>query len=116
MLGLLMLLGGGVTTPPPAPAMPTTKSMDWLWCISSLLTTSRIPGLLSASIFPLLAWLRSNSAAAPWDGVKRTPWSQESLLREDSDEFLWFFGPAGDNNYGVAGVRLLHSGKRELVD
>ena len=27
------------------------------------------------------------------------------MLREDTDEGLWFFGPAGENNYRVAGVR-----------
>ena len=26
------------------------------------------------------------------------------MLREDTDESLWFFGPAGENNYRVAGV------------
>ena len=26
------------------------------------------------------------------------------MLREDTDEGLWFFGPAGENNYRVAGV------------
>ena len=36
----------------------------------------------------------------------RCPWGEESLLREDTDESLWFFGPAGENNYRVAGVRL----------
>ena len=34
----------------------------------------------------------------------RWPWGEESLLREDTDESLWFFGPAGENNYRVAGV------------
>ena len=34
----------------------------------------------------------------------RFPWGEESLLREDTDESLWFFGPAGENNYRVAGV------------
>ena len=34
----------------------------------------------------------------------RCPWGEESLLREDTDESLWFFGPAGENNYRVAGV------------
>ena len=34
----------------------------------------------------------------------RCPWGDESLLREDTDESLWFFGPAGENNYRVAGV------------
>ena len=32
------------------------------------------------------------------------PWGEESLLREDTDDGLWFFGPAGENNYRVAGV------------
>ena len=36
--------------------------------------------------------------------VARLPWGEESLLREDTDESLWFFGPAGENNYRVAGV------------
>ena len=36
--------------------------------------------------------------------VPRFPWGEESLLREDTDERLWFFGPAGDNKYRVAGV------------
>ena len=36
--------------------------------------------------------------------VPRFPWGEESLLREDTDEGLWFFGPAGDNKYRVAGV------------
>ena len=36
----------------------------------------------------------------------RCPWGEESLLREDTDESLWFFGPAGENNYRVAGVGL----------
>ena len=36
--------------------------------------------------------------------VPRFPWGEESLLREDTDESLWFFGPAGDNKYRVAGV------------
>ena len=36
----------------------------------------------------------------------RLPWGEESLLREDTDESLWFFGPAGENNYRVAGVSL----------
>ena len=36
--------------------------------------------------------------------VGRLPWGEESLLREDTDESLWFFGPAGENNYRVAGV------------
>ena len=26
------------------------------------------------------------------------------MLREDTDESLWFIGPAGENNYRVAGV------------
>ena len=38
--------------------------------------------------------------------VARLPWGEESLLREDTDESLWFFGPAGENNYRVAGVSL----------
>ena len=38
--------------------------------------------------------------------VSRLPWGEESLLREDTDESLWFFGPAGENNYRVAGVSL----------
>ena len=37
--------------------------------------------------------------------LSRLPWGEESLLREDTDEGLWFFGPAGENNYRVAGVR-----------
>ena len=37
----------------------------------------------------------------------RCPWGEESLLREDTDESLWFFGPAGENNYRVAGVGSL---------
>ena len=28
------------------------------------------------------------------------------MLREDTDESLWFFGPAGENNYRVAGVGI----------
>ena len=36
--------------------------------------------------------------------VARLPWGEESLLREDTDESLWFFGPAGENNYRVARV------------
>ena len=36
--------------------------------------------------------------------LTRCPWGEESLLREDTDESLWFFGPAGENNYRVAGV------------
>ena len=36
--------------------------------------------------------------------VPRFPWGEESLLREDTDESLWFFGPAGHNKYRVAGV------------
>ena len=39
--------------------------------------------------------------------VARLPWGEESLLREDTDESLWFFGPAGENNYRVAGVGSL---------
>ena len=39
--------------------------------------------------------------------LTRCPWGEESLLREDTDESLWFFGPAGENNYRVAGVSLL---------
>ena len=39
--------------------------------------------------------------------LTRCPWGEESLLREDTDESLWFFGPAGENNYRVAGVGLL---------
>ena len=39
-------------------------------------------------------------------GLTRCPWGEESLLREDTDESLWFFGPAGENNYRVAGVGL----------
>ena len=38
--------------------------------------------------------------------LARCPWGEESLLREDTDESLWFFGPAGENNYRVAGVSL----------
>ena len=38
--------------------------------------------------------------------LTRWPWGEESLLREDTDESLWFFGPAGENNYRVAGVCL----------
>ena len=38
----------------------------------------------------------------------RWAWGDESLLREDTDESLWFFGPAGENNYRVAGVSSLH--------
>ena len=38
--------------------------------------------------------------------LTRCPWGEESLLREDTDESLWFFGPAGENNYRVAGVGL----------
>ena len=45
--------------------------------------------------------------SAPDDVDGRCPWGEESLLREDTDEGLWFFGPAGDNNYRVAGVSLL---------
>ena len=37
----------------------------------------------------------------------RLPWGEESLLREDTDDNLWFFGPAGENNYRVAGVSLI---------
>ena len=36
--------------------------------------------------------------------LARLPWGEESLLREDTDDGLWFFGPAGENNYRVAGV------------
>ena len=36
--------------------------------------------------------------------VARLPWGEESLLREDTDESLWFFGPAGENKYRVARV------------
>ena len=36
--------------------------------------------------------------------LARLPWGEESLLREDTDDNLWFFGPAGENNYRVAGV------------
>ena len=39
--------------------------------------------------------------------LTRCPWGEESLLREDTDESLWFFGPAGENNYRVAGVGLV---------
>ena len=38
--------------------------------------------------------------------LPRCPWGEESLLREDTDKSLWFFGPAGENNYRVAGVGL----------
>ena len=36
--------------------------------------------------------------------LARMPWGEEILLREDTDDNLWFFGPAGENNYRVAGV------------
>ena len=67
--------------------------------------------------------------------VPRFPWGEESLLREDTDESLWFFGPVGHNKYRVAGVswdffiidggknslfvnqvRMHHSGRRELEE
>jgi len=107
MLGLLFFLGG-----PPAPASPTPvpvpdPGMDWLRLLLDL---------LAASIIPLLTWLLANAATKPYRGVKRCPWGEESLLREDTDESLWFFGPAGENNYRVAGVRMHRSGRRELEE
>ena len=46
--------------------------------------------------------------------LTRCPWGEESLLREDTDESLWFFGPAGENNYRVAGVGLVRNVDSEL--
>jgi len=105
MLGLVFL----TSSPPPPPSPPTlvvpVAAFDWLRLLLDL---------LALTIIPFLVWLLANSAAKPYRGVKRLPWGEESLLREDTDESLWFFGPAGENNYRVAGVNILRSGKRLL--
>ena len=44
----------------------------------------------------------------PICSLSRLPWGDDSLLREDTDEGLWFFGPAGENNYRGAGVGKHH--------
>merc|ERR1711990_716701 len=108
MLGLLFFLGGAPPPASPTPVpVPADHGIDWLRLLLNL---------LAVSIIPLLTWLLANAAAKPYRGVKRCPWGEESLLREDTDESLWFFGPAGENNYRVAGVRMHHSGRMELEE
>ena len=82
MLGLLVFLSGAAPASPPPAAL---VSVDYL-----RLATDLLAGTLPL----LLLWLLSRSGQS-WQGVERYPWGQESLLREDQGQGLWFFGPQG---------------------
>ena len=90
MLGLLMFMVKEEKADPvstfPLPYLPCLmekESMDW----------QGLPlNLLGVGLIPLMAWLNSKTSGGGCDGVCKSSWGEETLLREGGDG-LWYFGP-----------------------
>ena len=69
---------------PYLPSLVEKESMDWQRLLLDI---------VGVGLIPLMAWYNSKTSGGGWDGVSKSSWGEETLLREGGDG-LWYFGPA----------------------
>ena len=88
MLGLLLFIVKEEEADPVStftlPCLMEKDSLDWQRLLLDL---------LGVGLIPMLAWLYSKTSGVGCDGVRKSSWDEETLLREGGDG-LCYFGPA----------------------